>query len=132
MEVQKTNYDSVSTAEAEYRALGSTMRELLWVSYIMQDLLQFVYCPIPLHCDNLTSIHITTNQVFHERTKHLDMDCHVVRDQYKLGFIHPTSVATNLQTVDVFTKALVVPCFHFLLSKIGLGDLHQVHLAAGC
>ncbi|KAG8633622.1 hypothetical protein MANES_18G122701v8 [Manihot esculenta] len=55
-----------SSAESEYRAMASTV-------YFHS----LVPTPIPLHCDNTTTIHIAANPVFHERTKHIDIDCHV-------------------------------------------------------
>ncbi|KAL0347878.1 UNVERIFIED_CONTAM: Retrovirus-related Pol polyprotein from transposon RE1 [Sesamum calycinum] len=64
--------------------------ELLWVSYILGEFGIPLVTPIPFHCDNKAAIHITENPVFHERTKHLDIDCHLVRDQFKHGFILPT------------------------------------------
>ncbi|KAL0375768.1 UNVERIFIED_CONTAM: Retrovirus-related Pol polyprotein from transposon RE2 [Sesamum calycinum] len=54
-----------STAEAEYRSLGTTVFELQWISYVLQDLRIQVPTPIPLHCDNLATLHIIANPVFH-------------------------------------------------------------------
>ncbi|KAL0358649.1 UNVERIFIED_CONTAM: ABC transporter G family member 28 [Sesamum angustifolium] len=59
-----------STAEAEYRSLGTTVCELQWVTYLLSDLSIQVPTPIPLYCDNQAAIHIVANPVFHERTKH--------------------------------------------------------------
>ncbi|KAK4406689.1 Retrovirus-related Pol polyprotein from transposon RE1 [Sesamum angolense] len=54
-----------STAEAEYHSLGTTVSELQWISYVLQDLRIHVTTPIPLHCDNLATLHIIANPVFH-------------------------------------------------------------------
>lgn len=123
---------SLSTVEAEYRAMSSTVKELQWLSYLLEDFHVAVPLPIPLHCDNSAAIHITKNQVFHERTKHIDMDCHHIRDCYKAGFLTPLHISTNLQLADLFTKGLPGPRFRFLLGKMGLVDLHRVHLEGGC
>ncbi|KAL0366872.1 UNVERIFIED_CONTAM: Retrovirus-related Pol polyprotein from transposon RE2 [Sesamum radiatum] len=63
---------SRSSAEAEYRSMGSILCELLWVSYLLNDFLLPVQQPIPFWCDNRAALHITANPVFQERTKHLD------------------------------------------------------------
>lgn len=116
---------SRSSCEAEYRSLAATVCELLWISYILRDLNVHFKTPIGLWCDNKSAIHITKNPIFHERTKHLDIDCHLVRDQYKLGFITPQHVSTNKQLTYLFTKGLCNPQFQFLLSKMHLNDIHQ-------
>ncbi|XP_057986074.1 uncharacterized mitochondrial protein AtMg00810-like [Hevea brasiliensis] len=67
---------SKSSAEAEYRAMAATVCELLWITYVLRDLQVSVMLPIPLYCDNKAALHIASNPVFHERTKHLEIDCH--------------------------------------------------------
>ncbi|KAK6153758.1 hypothetical protein DH2020_013397 [Rehmannia glutinosa] len=78
---------SRSSAEAEYRALASTVCELQWLTYIAQDLHFPISLPITLWCDNQCCYPYYLNPVFHERTKHLDIDCHLVRNKYKEGFV---------------------------------------------
>ncbi|KAK4404445.1 Retrovirus-related Pol polyprotein from transposon RE2 [Sesamum angolense] len=77
---------SRSSAEAEYRSMGTTVCKLQRISYLLRDFQLFVSVPIPLFCDNKAAIHNTGNLVFHERT------CHVVQNQYKYGFILLSSV----------------------------------------
>ncbi|KAL0340294.1 UNVERIFIED_CONTAM: Copia protein [Sesamum radiatum] len=109
-----------SSAEAEYRSMGSAVCELLWVSYILGEFGIQLVTPIPFHCDNKVVIHITENPVFHERTKHLDIDCHLVRDQFKHGFILPQHISSQHQVADLFTKALPATPFSRLVSKLGM------------
>ncbi|KAL0418446.1 UNVERIFIED_CONTAM: Retrovirus-related Pol polyprotein from transposon RE1 [Sesamum radiatum] len=111
---------SRSSAEAEYRSMASTVCELLWISYVLGDFGITVVSPIPFHCDNKAAIHITENPVFHERTKHLDIDCHIVCDRFKSGFILPQHISTQHQVADLFTKALPAPQFTRLMSKLGM------------
>ncbi|KAL0316619.1 UNVERIFIED_CONTAM: Retrovirus-related Pol polyprotein from transposon RE2 [Sesamum radiatum] len=113
---------SRSSAEAEYRSMGSTVCELLWISYLLSDFLIYVQQPISFWCDNRAAFHITANPVFHERTKHLDIDCHLVRDQYKRGFILPSHIRGLDQPADLFIKALPIPAFTRLLSKLSLSS----------
>ncbi|KAL0427169.1 UNVERIFIED_CONTAM: hypothetical protein Slati_2891700 [Sesamum latifolium] len=100
--------------------MGATVCELRWISYLLQDFALSVHTPVPLFCDNKAALHIMANPVFHERTKHLEIDCHIVRDQYKLGFVAPSFVRGRDQLADVFTKSLSGPLFLSFLRKLPL------------
>lgn len=67
---------SCSSAEAEYRALAAT-RELQWLSFLLHDLSQTCVRQSVIY-DSQSALHIAANTVFHEHTKHLDIDCHIV------------------------------------------------------
>ena len=100
--------------------MANTVCELQWVTYLLQDFGINVPKPIPLWCDNKSALHIAANPVYHERTKHIEIDCHVVREKCKEGFILPQHVPTHLQVADIFTKSLGRPQFSSFLSKLGL------------
>ncbi|GAA0166747.1 hypothetical protein LIER_21833 [Lithospermum erythrorhizon] len=86
---------------------------------ILQDLKRPLRTPIPLWIDNNSTMHIIENPVFHERTKHIELDCHLIRDSYKDGCILPSYVLTKSQLVDVFTKSLPAAVLSTLLFKMG-------------
>ncbi|KAK6163282.1 hypothetical protein DH2020_000146 [Rehmannia glutinosa] len=90
---------SKSSAEAEYRSMATTVCELQWLYHISRDL---------------------------KRTKHLDIDCHVVRNQFKAGFLLPQHISSLLQPADLFTKALGGAAFRSFLLKLGMCSSNHI------
>ncbi|GLU14780.1 hypothetical protein SLE2022_313290 [Rubroshorea leprosula] len=121
---KKQSTISRSSAEAEYRAMASTVSELLWLKGLLKTLGVDTSQPMQLHCDNQAAIHIATNLVFHECTKHIELDCHFIRHWIQVGVIKTSLVRSNLQVANIFTKALGGDQFQFLLCKLGIKDLH--------
>ena len=62
--------------------------------------------PTPLHADNTSAIQIMANPVYHERTKHIEVDCHSISEAYEARVITLPHISIDLQIVDIFTKAL--------------------------
>lgn len=78
---------------------------------------------IPLHCDNLSVIHLRENLVFHERTKHVASDCHFIRDEIIRCVISTKRISTTVQLADIFTIALGRKELGFIC-KLDICDLH--------
>ncbi|XP_019266000.1 PREDICTED: uncharacterized protein LOC109243508 [Nicotiana attenuata] len=96
---------SLSSAEAEYRSLRKVVGELVWVQRLLEELIVSCPDPIQVFCDSQTTIHIAKNPIFHERTKHIEVDCHFVRDKLHDGLITLHHISTHDQLADILTKA---------------------------
>uniref|UniRef100_A0A2N9HTF2 Integrase catalytic domain-containing protein n=1 Tax=Fagus sylvatica TaxID=28930 RepID=A0A2N9HTF2_FAGSY len=109
-----------SSTEAEYRALADTTSELLWLRWLLQDLGVSTSSATPIYCDNRSAIQIARNDVFHERTKHIEIDCHLVRHHLLQGSLQLISVSSHDQLADIFTKSHPTGRFRDLVSKLQL------------
>jgi hypothetical protein len=112
------------STETEYRALADTTAELLWLRWLLQDLGIDCSTAVPIHCDNRSAIQIAHNDVFHERTKHIEIDCHFVRHHLLQGTLQLHSVSSQDQLADIFTKPMPPGRFRDLISKLKLVSLH--------
>ncbi|GAU27876.1 hypothetical protein TSUD_159700 [Trifolium subterraneum] len=121
---KKQNVVARSSAEAEYRAMALVTCELIWLKQLLKEL-QFENArPMTLVCDNQAALHIASNPVFHERTKHIEIDCHFVREKIESGDIVTSFVNSNDQLADVFTKSLRGPRINYICGKLGAFDLY--------
>ncbi|CAN1266801.1 Retrovirus-related Pol polyprotein from transposon RE1 [Linum perenne] len=123
---------SRSSSEAEYRALAQLCCEVQWMVSLLIDLGVKHEVPVKLFCDNQSAIYIAQNPVFHERTKHIEIDCHVIRERLQNGLISLHHVPTEIQLADLFTKGLPAPRLRMLLAKLGVLDLFHPQLEGGC
>lgn len=76
-----------SSSETEYRSIADATCELIWIHILLTDLHCALSGPAALYCDNQSALHIASNQVYHERTKHIENDCHIVRERIQSGFL---------------------------------------------
>lgn len=108
-----------SSAEAEYRAMALTACEVTWLSTLLKDLGIQNLPPTLLHCDNQAALAIAANPILHEKMKHVEIDCHYVREKIKDGSIRTAHVSSSDQVADILTKVLPIKQHQHILSKLG-------------
>ena len=116
---KKQNCVSLSTAEAEYIAAGSSCSQLVWMKQMLKEY-NVEQDVLTLYCDNLSAINISKNPVLHSRTKHIDIRHHFIRDLVEDNVVTLEHVATEKQLADIFTKALDGTTFERLRSALGI------------
>lgn len=79
---------SRSSTAAEYRSLASIVAEVIWLIGMLRELGIEMKLPVKLYCDSKASLQIAANPVFHERTKHIDIDCHFIREKIQSRLVH--------------------------------------------
>jgi len=97
---------ALSSTEAEYRGAAIAACEVVWLQKLLSDLGQLVDAPVVIYCDNISSILLVNNPVYHARTKHIEVHYHFIRKKVLAKEIDLIHVNTEDQVVDIFTKAL--------------------------
>jgi len=120
---KKHNVVSRSSAEAEFRSMALGICELLWIKIILEDLRIKWEEPMRLYCDNKSAIGIAHNPVQHDRTKHVEVDRHFIKEKIESGPICIPYVPTGEQLADILTKGVQNPSFKGILDKLGMKNL---------
>ena len=114
---------SRSSTEAEYRVLADITFELLALRWLLEDMALTHSSPTIIHCDNRSAIQIAHNNVIHEHTKHIEIDCHLVHHHLSVGILRLLLVSSYDQTADIFTKTFSPGRFHDLVSKVKMASV---------
>ena len=100
--------------------MATTVSEVLWLPWLLKDLGVHANRPMSLFCDNQDACHISNNIVYHERTKHVEMDCYFVHERVMSKEILPLCIHTTHQVADLFTKASGAPRLRFVTYTLHL------------
>ena len=121
---------SCYSSEAEYKTLAMTTCELQ-LTFLLRDMrIQCTQSRV-LYCDNKSALHITLNPTFHERMKHLEIDCHMVREKMQGKLMRLLPISSDLQVVDVFTKGFKVASLSVFLPKPKMVDIYHPPICKG-
>ena len=104
-----------STNEAEYMAMTKAVNETIWLKGIIEELAMYK-CRVVVYCDNQSAIQLSKNQFFHERSKHIDVRLHFVRDIIAIGEIGVGKIPTKDNPSDMLTKSLNMTKFKHCLN----------------
>lgn len=106
-----------SSAKAEFRALENGTCELIWLRRLLQELNLPNFDPMRLFCDNKAAISIAHNPVHHDRTKHVEVDKHFLKEKIENGVIYMAYVPTTQQVAELLTKGLAKPFLRVYLTS---------------
>lgn len=115
---------ALSSTEAEYIALSSTVRESLWTLQLRDEIQEKSNGVLKIYCDNQSAIKLASGEAYRPRTKHIDIRLHHVRDQINAGVIELEYISTNEQTADALTKAVTGEKTKFCANGMGLKNTH--------
>nr|GEU68557.1 retrovirus-related Pol polyprotein from transposon TNT 1-94 [Tanacetum cinerariifolium] len=111
---KKQDCTSMSSAKAEYVSLSACCAQVLWMRTQL-TYYSFHFDKIPMYCDSKAAIAISCNPVQHSRTKHIDVRYHFIKEKVEKGIVELFFVGTEYQLADLFTKALPVERFKYLV-----------------
>jgi hypothetical protein len=112
--------DSRPSTEAEYRAVANGVAEAAWLRQLLQELHSPLAMSTLVFYDNVRAVYLSTNPVQHQRTKHVEIDLHFVRERVACGAVRVLHVPTTSQFADVFTKGLPSTVFMEFRSSLNI------------
>ena len=98
--------------------------EFIWLMHLIQELRFGKDKQMKLICDNQAVLHILSNPFFHERTKHIEVDCHFIREKIASGCMTISFVNYNDLLADIFTKSFRSPRIKYIYDKLDAFDLY--------
>jgi hypothetical protein len=103
---KRQNVVSRSSAEAKYRVVANNVVEACWLRQLLVELHSLLSRVTLIYSDNVSAIYLSTNPVQHQRTKHVEIDFHFVRERVTVRDVRVLHVPMTSQFIDIFTKGL--------------------------
>jgi histone deacetylase 1/2 len=113
---------SRSSTEAEYKAVANATVEIIWVQSLLRELRVSQPRPPIIWCDNIGATYLSSNPVFHARTKHIEVDYHFVRERVAQKLLQIKFISSKDQLADIFIKPLSLPLFKGCRRNLNLLD----------
>ncbi|XP_076908128.1 uncharacterized protein LOC143564868 [Bidens hawaiensis] len=111
---------SRSSAEAEYRGVANVVAEICWLRNLLLELHRPLTKASLVYCDNVSAIYLSGNPVQHQRTKHIELDIHFVREHVQKGLVRILHMPSRFQIADIFTKGLPRVLFDDFRSSLSI------------
>ena len=111
---------ALSSAEAEYMAASTASCEAIWLRKLLVNLLNEKMEVTNILCDNQSCINLYENPMFYDRSKHIDIRCHFIKDYVQRGVIQLQYTPTREQVANILTKALGKTKFVYFKGKMGM------------
>ena len=118
----KHTFMALSTAEVEYIALCVVVREVVRLRKLLVDLFGHEMDSTVIHCDNQSYVKLSENHVFHNKSKHIEIKYHYIRDMVRRKVVHVQYIYTHTQVANFFTKPLSRMKFEYFHEIFGLAE----------
>ncbi|XP_021995714.1 uncharacterized mitochondrial protein AtMg00810-like [Helianthus annuus] len=128
---KKQSVVSRSSAEAEYRSMCAALCEIMWLINVLQELQVKVDLPVVLKCDSTAALSIAANPVFHDKTKHFEIDLFFLREKIASGLVKTVGVSSGDQLADMFTKGLLPADHNKMCKSLGLSNPFSIKTEGG-
>ena len=122
---KKQNVVVRSSVEAEFRVVAQGMCEGLWLQKLLEELHITIEFSIKLYCDNKAVISISHNPIQHDKTKHIEVDRHFIKEKIEKGIICMTYIPIREQLADIFTKGLQKSSFQDFICKLDMINIYD-------
>jgi hypothetical protein len=117
---RKQTFVALSSTKTEYMAASTTSCEAIWLRKLLAGLFDKELEPTVIYCDSQSCIKPSENPVFHDRSKHIEIRYHFIRDMIQKGAMKLHYIPTNQQVVDIMTKPLAKGKFEAFQDRLGL------------
>ncbi|CAL8167941.1 unnamed protein product [Prunus armeniaca] len=121
---KKQNVVSRSSAKSEYRRIAQGVCEILWLRWLLAEIGFRPNAVTKLHCDNKSAFEIANNPVQHDRTKHVEVDWHFIKEKLEHKLISIHFVPFSEQLADMLTHALSKRRFEDSIDKLSIIDIY--------